>query len=29
MGIYIATFLIAVTLLSSMIMGLFTSGLLP
>jgi len=29
MGIYIATFLIAVTLLSSMIMGMFTSGLLP
>ena len=29
MGIYIATFLIAVTLLSSMIMGLFTSGMLP
>ncbi len=29
MGIYIATFHIAVTLLSSMIMGLFTSGLLP
>ncbi len=29
MGIYIASFLIAVTFLSSMIMGLFTSGLLP
>ncbi len=29
MGIYIAAFLIAVTLLSSMIMGMFTSGLLP
>ncbi len=29
MGIYIAAFLIAAMLLSSIIMGMFTSGLLP